>query len=296
MTKGGRRDSSGKVVALRGDRNQAMAQRRLHAQMAAQLGSQVGPMGWQILRDVAAPEGAARAAENDRCQVIVHEVPSPMGPPDQVAPMLHLAIAERGRPLVWEEVMQVVREVGGFEAEGIELFPALRRELRGERYRHLYVLQEGEWPVGMIPPHEARKRAAQEEMAGQVSDMLRTHKVLLRVDEATQHAYVYRDAADAAAAQLEATTLREALAVAIPVEDEKVTWSPAAVAYREEVMAAAEALKNQLLAAYKAAQEAERAQPVPIAPPTEAEQRQAAIDEAQAAEELRVMREGLVKN
>ncbi|MFA6616125.1 MAG: hypothetical protein WCS60_08590, partial [Hydrogenophaga sp.] len=47
-----------------------------------------------------------------------------------------------------------------FEAEGIELFPAIRRELRGERSRHFYVLQQGEWPLGMVPPHEQRRREA----------------------------------------------------------------------------------------------------------------------------------------
>lgn len=275
-----------------------VAQERTHRMLAAQLGSQVGPLGWQMLKPEAPPEGAVQAFANDRCQVLVMAVPSPFDGPGDPMPMLHLAVAERGRPLIWEEAMQVIREVAGFEAEGIELFPAIRRELRGERSRHFYVLQQGEWPLGMVPPHEQRRREAERGMAQQVTDMLKGYKVLILVDDAQDppHVRVFRDAADAAAAGLDGATLREALAAAVPPTEPNVEWSAAAEAHRAEAMAAAEGMKQRLIAEYTAAAAAERAQPVPIAPPTDEERAKAAEEEATAAAELAAMRENLIKN
>jgi hypothetical protein len=280
---------------LRGDRNREMAARRLHRQAAAVLGSQVSPYGWDQLRPVVdVPEGATMAAENGRCRVIVMEEASPMGPPDKVVPLIHLAIAERGRPLIWEEVLQVIREVVGFEAEGVELYPALRRELRGERHRHIYVVQDAEWPVGMVPPIEARRRASERAIAEQISEELKRYVVLVHAGEDGVHR-VFRDAADATGLP-EGATLREALLAALPTDRAEVVWSPAAVAYRGEMMADVEVMRARLTVEHQEAVGGGVVEDIRPPEPTEAERAAADAAEAQAEAELRAMRAELAKD
>lgn len=297
--KGGRRDSSGKVVMMRGDRNMDMVKRRIHAQAAAALGSQVAPYGWQSLQPVAAPEGAAYAAENARCAVVGWLVPSPFSPSDQQVPMMHLAVAERGRPLIWEEMLQVVREVGGPEAEAVELYPAVRRELRGERQRHLYSFLHGEeWPIGMLPEPERKRRERNVAAAQQVGEFLKDKAIVFQMPtEEGGKIRIFRDMADAAEANLEAATLREGLVAAVP-EDDNVEWSPAAEAYREAVVKEAGELRDRVLREMAQADvDAQAASFMPVLQePTEAEKAKEAEKEAVAQAELDAMRASLVKN
>jgi hypothetical protein len=288
------RNSNGKVIALRGnDRNREVVQRRLHAQASQLLGSAVAPYGWQALQPQALPEGAAYAGKNARCAVVGWLRPNPFGPPGQeVQPMMHLAVAERGRPLIWEEMLEVVREVCGPQAEAVELYPALRRELRGERNRHLYAFLGGEeWPIGEIPEGEARRREQEHAIAEQVGAFLRDKMVVFQVpDPATPGApfRIFRDVADAVAAGLEAAALREGNVGAVP-HAEGFEWSPAAEEYCAQIEAEASALRDRLTQELAVAGEATV---VPIAPELVlSPEEQAAKEEAERAVEVRAEQE-----
>lgn len=295
MTSG--RNSSGKVVAIRGDRNMLMAQKRLHAQMAAQLGSQVGPMGWDPLERVGDPmgaEGAAVVAQNRRCRVVGYLEPCPFqrpgGDPEQ---MLHLVIAARGRPLEWEEKMEVVRELCGYEREAAELYPALRRELRGERNSHLYVLPDGmEWPFGAIPEGERVRRAREAQVTEHIHAYLADKVVVfLPPPEGGAEPFrIFRDVADAATAGLEGAQLREALVAALPPPGERMEWSAEALAYRAEIEAEVEALRNRVT------RELDPPQPevASITAQTPADPEAEAAAEAAAEADLARMREELL--
>jgi hypothetical protein len=212
--------------------------------------------------------------------------------------MMHLAVQERGRPLIWEEMLQVVREVCGAEAEAVELFPALRRELRGERARHLYSFINGEeWPIGIVPDHEIRRRERTNAAAEKVGEFLKEKAIVFNMPtEEGGKIRVFRDVADAAAEQLEAATLREGLVAAVP-EDENVEWSPAAQAYREEIMKEASEIRDRILREMAQADVDTQAAITPVLQEMTAEQQQAAIeDEAQAAAALAAMRTEMVKD
>jgi hypothetical protein len=294
-----RRNSSGKVVALRGDRNMEVVRRRLHSKAAALMGSQVAPYGWQPLQQVAVPAEATYAGENSRCAVVGWLHANPFVPPgEQGAPMMHLAVQERGRPLIWEEMLQVVREVCGAEAEAVELYPALRRELRGERARHLYSFINGEeWPIGIVPEHEIRRRERTNAAAEKVGEFLKEKAIVFNMPtEEGGKIRVFRDVADAAAAQLEAATLREGLVAAVP-EDEHVEWSPAAQAYREEIMKEASEIRDRILREMAQADVDAQAAITPVLQEMTAEQQQAAVeDEEKAAADLEAMRREMIKD
>lgn len=210
-------------------------------------------------------------------------------------PMMHLAIVERGRPLLWEEMLQVVREACGPQAEAVELFPALRRELRGERNRHLYAFMHGEeWPIGMLPEGEVARRAREHQVAEQVGNFLKDKVVVFQPPaQEGQPLRVFRDVADAAALGVEGVALREGLVGAIPMQ-EGFEWSPAATAYHDEVEKAAAELRDRLYA--EMAQAAETGVSVlPVKPEITEEQRAAeAQAEAEAEAELAAMRAAMV--
>jgi hypothetical protein len=275
-----------------------MAKRRLHQQMAAALGSQVAPYGWQPLAPAQPPEGAVYAGENARCEVRAWQEPCPFVAGQQQSPMTHIVVAERGRPLVWEEALAVVREVCGPDAEAVELYPALRRELRGERCRHLYALPPGmEWPIGMLPEFERKRRECEQAVLERVNDFLADKTVVFAEPAAAGGKFrIFRDVADATAAGVVDVELRPALVAAAP-DDDSTEWSAAARAYRDAIHAESTALRDRLLAE---AQAAEQAQVVPVlqqprAEPTEADLAAEATAEAAAEAELAALRAQLVK-
>ena len=208
--------------------------------------------------------------------------------------MLHVIITERRRELRWAEILQVVREAVGAAADAVEIYPALRREIHEETRRHLYALVDMEWPLGMVPEREMRRRVAEQGIAQKVFEMLRAHKVLVRFDEAGERAWVYRDIADATSAGLETTVLREALLAACIDQGAAVEWSAAAQEYRDGVIREAEQLKQRLVAEWMEtgwnAAGAEVAQPA--APEPAPQEVDPAAEEA-AARDLRAMRESM---
>lgn len=283
---------SGKVVQMHKDRNRVMVERRLHRQAAHVMGSSLLPYGWQPLVEVSVPPEEAEEIvgifENGRCRVELRAITNPFVRGGK--PMGHLAIAERGRPLEWNEMLQVQREVCGPAVNGAEVFPSTTLELVGERRRHLFVLMGGEeWPFMLAPPAVQQRRAEEAADAAQVAAYLRKQTVLYCLPTAEgQPVRVCRDAADAAASGVEGE-LREGIAVAIP-QDEHTEWSAAATAFREEVAREAEALRDRLRAARQAAVEPTMLDvPDPISA-EEAEAQAAREAEAEAAAEAELVR------